>query len=322
MAALMSFAAFLVLWMLLNSIIAASQEGRESREQKRLLKYIRQLDSSRTDAGGAGGLATARKAVEGFFSRLMKGKASEGWLSAQLELSDVPLKASEFASVNGAVACAAGLAARMSGGSALRVLLALTLGTLAPLVYLRVRTVRKARRFSTQLPDALVLISGSLRAGHSFLQALEVTARETSPPASREFSRVVKELSLGAPFEDALANLSRRAGSKDLELVITAVLIQRQVGGNLSELLDTVAETIRERVRIQGEIRTLTAQGRASGLVISVLPLVLAALMSVLNLGYLMPLAAHPLGRLLLLCAGCGMLIGAYLVNRIARIEV
>lgn len=322
MAAALSLMGFLALWLLLNSVIVVTQDSRESWEQKRLLKYIRQLDSSGPDAVAARGLAVARKAVEGLFSRLMKGKASESWLSSQLELSDVPLKASEFAAINGAVACAAGLTARMCGGGALRVSLALALGTLAPLVYLRVRMVRKARRFSAQLADALVLISGSLRAGHSFLQALEVAARETSPPASREFSRVVKELSLGAPFEDALANLGRRAGSKDLELVITAVLIQRQVGGNLAELLDTVAETIRERVRIQGEIRTLTAQGRASGLVISALPLVLAGMMSVVNPGYLMPLVRHPLGWLLLVCAGGGMLIGIYLVNRIARIEV
>lgn len=322
MAAALSLLGFLALWLLINSIVIATQDSRESWEQQRLLKYIRQLDSSSSDANPTRGLAVARRAVEGLFSRLMKGKASESWLSSQLELSDVPLKVSEFASINGAIVCAAGLITRMCGGGALRVSLALALGTLAPLVYLRVRRVRKARRFSAQLADALVLISGSLRAGHSFLQALEVAARETPAPASREFSRVVKELSLGAPFEDALENLGRRAGSRDLELVITAVLIQRQVGGNLSELLDTVAETIRERVRIHGEIRTLTAQGRTSGLVISVLPLVLAAVMSVLNPGYLIPLAMHPLGRLLLVCAGGGMLIGVYLVNRIARIEV
>jgi tight adherence protein B len=321
-AAVLASLAFLSLLLLFNSIIVATQDSRENRERQRLLKYIRRLDSGGSGASAAGGIATARKAVEGFFSRLLKGRASESWLASQLELSDVPLKASEFAAINGAVACAAGLLARMLGGDALRVLAALALGTVSPLVYLRLRTIRKARRFSAQLADALVLISGSLRAGHSFLQALEVAARETSPPASREFARVIKELSLGAPFEDALTNLGRRVGSKDLELVIIAVLIQRQVGGNLAELLDTVAETIRERVRVQGEIRTLTAQGRISGFIISVLPVVLAGIMSVLNPGYLSELTAHPLGRLALVCSGCSMLIGVWMVNRIARIEV
>ena len=104
-------------------------------------------------------------------------------------------------------------------------------------------------------------MANSLRAGHSFLQAMEMVAREMAPPISREFRRALQEMNLGIPVETALAAMGQRAGNEDLELMITAVLIQRQVGGNLAEILDTIAETIRERVRIQGEIKTLTAQG-------------------------------------------------------------
>ena len=120
-----------------------------------------------------------------------------------------------------------------------------------------------------------MLLANSLRAGSSFLQSVEMVCREAQPPISTEFSRVIREVNLGLPLDDALANLGRRMKSDDLDLMITAIAIQHQVGGNLAEILDTIAYTIRERVRIKGEIKTLTAQQRMSGYVVGFLPVAL-----------------------------------------------
>ena len=139
---------------------------------------------------------------------------------------------------------------------------------------------RKAGRlgaFNKQLPDTITLLANALRAGSSFLQAIELVVRESRPPISTEFGRVIREVNLGLPFEQALENMVRRVRSDDLELMATAISIQHTVGGNLAEILDSIAYTIRERIRIQGEIRTLTAQQRLSGYVVGFLPIGLAA---------------------------------------------
>ena len=124
-----------------------------------------------------------------------------------------------------------------------------------------------------------------------------MVAREMDPPISRGFRRALQEMNLGIPVETALTAMGHRAGNEDLDLMVTAVLIQRQVGGNLAEILDTIAETIRERVRIQGEIKTLTAQGRISGVIIRILPVAIGAFIGVLNPSYLSLLIVHPMGK-------------------------
>ena len=128
-------------------------------------------------------------------------------------------------------------------------------------------------KFNKQLPDTITLIANALRAGSSFLQAIELVVRESAPPISTEFGRVIREVNLGLSFDVALENMVRRVRSEDLELMATAISIQHTVGGNLAEILDSIAYTIRERVRIQGEIRTLTAQQRLSGYVVGFLPI-------------------------------------------------
>ena len=135
--------------------------------------------------------------------------------------------------------------------------------------------------FNKQLPDTITLIANALRAGSSFLQAIELVVRESRPPISTEFGRVIREVNLGLPFDQALENMVRRVRSDDLELMATAISIQHQVGGNLAEILDSIAYTIRERVRIKGEIRTLTAQQRLSGYVVGFLPIGLAGFLFV-----------------------------------------
>ena len=181
---------------------------------------------------------------------------------------------------------------------------------------------QRERQITVQIVDALTVISGSLKAGHSFLQAMELASREIQPPLGEEFARALHEMSLGVSVEESLEEMVDRVDQQDLALIVTAVLVQRQVGGNLAEVLDNLAYTIRERIRIRGEIRTLTAQGRISGLIVGFLPLALGLVVSVINPSYMSVLFSHPIGIMLLVVGVCGQLIGYVLIRRIIRIEV
>jgi tight adherence protein B len=146
-------------------------------------------------------------------------------------------------------------------------------GAAAPFWFLRYRAGQRLKRFSNMLADTIVMMANSLRSGYSMLQSMELVSKEMAPPICDEFHRVITEVALGLGPEEALANLTRRIKSLDLEILVMAINVQREVGGNLSVILDTIAHTIRERVRIKGEIKTLTAQAQLSGYVISFLPL-------------------------------------------------
>ena len=161
-------------------------------------------------------------------------------------------------------------------GNPLALLIGAFIGFMLPRFWLGRRKSGRLNAFNKQLPDTITLIANALRAGSSFLQAIELVVRESRPPISTEFGRVIREVNLGLPFDQALENMVRRVRSDDLELMATAITIQHQVGGNLAEILDSIAYTIRERVRIKGEIRTLTAQQRLSGYVVGFLPIGLA----------------------------------------------
>ncbi len=191
-----------------------------------------------------------------------------------------------------------------------------------PWFHLKIRRQSRLRLLNTQLADSLGVMTNALRAGYSFLQTMELVATETSPPLAGEYKRALREMQLGASTEAALNNMSRRVGSDDLDLVITALLIQRQVGGNLAEILESIAGTIRERVRIKGEIKTLTAQGRISGIIIGLLPLVLLAILFMVNPQYVKILFTEPVGLGLLVGAVCGEVLGMLIIRRVIDIEV
>ncbi|MDQ3880181.1 MAG: type II secretion system F family protein [Chloroflexota bacterium] len=203
------------------------------------------------------------------------------------------------------------------------------LGLLAPRTYLRRRKARRLNEFNKQLPDVITLLANSLRAGSSFLQGVEMVSREARPPISEEFGRVLREMNLGVSMEAALANLVRRVSSEDLELMITAISIQSQVGGNLASVLDAIAFTIRERVRIKGDIKTLTAQQRYSGYVITLLPIGLGGLLFLVSPSYITPMFERPpelfglpMGVVFFLIGGVSMAIGGMLIRRVVDIKV
>jgi tight adherence protein B len=176
--------------------------------------------------------------------------------------------------------------------------------------------------FTNQLSGALSLISNSLRAGYSFLQAMETVAKEGSPPIAEEFRRVLKENSLGVPVEKSLLEMTKRVPSEDLDLLVTAVLIQRQVGGNLAEVLDGIGHTIRERIRIQGEIRTLTAQGRMSGVIIGILPFLIGGILCAMRPDIFTLLFQKKAGWVMVAVALLMQTIGILLIKKIVSIKV
>lgn len=195
-------------------------------------------------------------------------------------------------------------------------------GILMGLALLGLRIRRRRKKFTNQLGDMLTMVANALRAGFSFMQAFELISREMDAPMGREVQLVVNEVNLGNTLESALDNMQRRVASPDFELVVTAVLIQRQVGGDLASILDTISETIAERVRMRREVMTLTAQGRASALVVSCIPIGLAGAVSIMNPNYLKPLVETDLGRMFIIAAVVLQLIGFIIIHRIVDIKI
>jgi tight adherence protein B len=198
-----------------------------------------------------------------------------------------------------------------------------------PFLYVKAMKAKYQRRFEVQLADTLMLMANSLRAGFSFLQSLEMVSREAQPPVADEFQRMTQEISIGVPVNQALENMAARVKSSDLDLVVTAVLIQREVGSSLAEILEVIAGVISERMRIRGEIRTLTAQGRLTGAVLGFLPLSLGVtlhlvgtMMSPGEPSFVQPLIDQPAGQAMLGVGLVMQLIGFLVIMKIVSIKV
>nr|WP_302520519.1 type II secretion system F family protein [uncultured Allisonella sp.] len=176
--------------------------------------------------------------------------------------------------------------------------------------------------FVHQLGDCLSLVANALRAGFSFLQTMELISREMQPPMNTEFGRVVRETSLGVPMEQALRRMDARVNSPDFSLIVTAVIIQQQVGGNLAEILDTINETIRERVRLRREIGTLTAQGRATGAVLALLPPILGVVLYMISPEYMQPLLTTTYGHIAIGVGFVMEVIGFLVIRKIMDIKI
>ncbi len=199
------------------------------------------------------------------------------------------------------------------------------IGFFLPTLYMRRQQGRRLIKFDNQLADMLSLMVNGLRAGYSIMQALEAVSKELPPPISDEFRRVVQEMQIGIPMDVALENLTRRIPSKDLDLLVTAINVQREVGGNLAEILDTISHTIRERVRVKGEIRILTSQVLTSGRFLAIMPVAVIIIMYFINRQYMMRFF-NPATRMFgipALIIGLFMIItGYFLMQKIAKIEV
>jgi len=213
----------------------------------------------------------------------------------------------------------------ISSGSMIFAFVGMLSGAFVPRMYVKTQEKGRLKRFDNQLSDMLNLTVNGLRAGFSTLQALEAVSRELPPPINEEFHRVVQEMQLGIPMEEALDHLLRRINSDDLDLVITAINVQREVGGNLAEILDSISFTIRERVRIKGEIAALTAQGRATAWVISAMPVILMGLLFLINREYIMQFfnpETRSCGIPLIVLAGIMVVTGFIATQKIVDIDI
>ena len=198
-----------------------------------------------------------------------------------------------------------------------------TLGVpLVALILIRRRILNRREAFTEQLGDCLTTVSNALRAGYSFQQAMDVVAREMEPPMSSEFERVTTDVAMGVGLEDSLEQMNRRIGSSDFDLVVTAVLIQREIGGNLAQILDTISYTINERIRMKREINALTAQGRFSAWVLLLLPFVMAAFCWIFNHDQMMVFVTEEAGRIAMIVAVVMEIIGFIIIQRIVDIEL
>ena len=254
--------------------------------------------------------------------KIFAGEGVTKRLENELIKADIPLRGEEYLTLRIISAIVPGSVVMLLTDQLIFSLLIYVLGTILPQIFVSIAQQKKLKKFNYQLIDSLAIMSNALRAGYSFMQAVELVSREMPKPIGKEFARTFREINLGTTTEEALHNLGKRIASDDLELIITAVLIQRQIGGNLAEILDNISHTIRERVRIQNEIKTLTAQGRISGLVIGLMPLVLVLLLFFINPGYMTPLFSTPVGIAMLAGGAFSELIGVLIIKKIISIEI
>jgi tight adherence protein B len=257
-------------------------------------------------------------------NRALEGRKVSENLSTQLARADLKLTVGEFLALQLIAALGFGAGAFvLSGQSIVLALVFAVLGWFAPRWFVSWRQGQRLRAFNDQLGDALNLMVNGLRSGYSVLQAMEAVSREMAAPIAVEFARIVQEVQIGLPLDQAMANMLRRIKSDDLDLVVTAINVQREVGGNLAEILDVISFTIRERVRIKGEIRTLTAQGRYSGYVISLLPIGLALVLFCVNKPYVERLFTSGwCGWAMVVCGLLMIGTGFIAIQKIVAIEV
>ena len=199
---------------------------------------------------------------------------------------------------------------------------AFAVGALIPYVLLRTRRARRLKAFNTALPDAIDLMARSLRAGHSMNSSIELIAEQSPEPLASEFIQVYQQQRLGLQFRDALLQMGTRIPSRDLQFLITAILVQKETGGDLTEILDRTAHVIRDRIRIEGEVRTHTAQGRLTGWILGLLPIILLVMINIASPGYSSVLFHDPTGQKLLYAGGILILLGGLIIRKIVDVKV
>jgi tight adherence protein B len=311
--------------------IGIAMSGGSGTVASRLERYARSGGGA-TDSAADG---EKESAVMAGLTRVIERQDLTSRLSTEIARADLKLKPAEFVAmwiaspfVFAAMAFILGFVF-VGFRNFIAIAVAFAVGAYFPRWYLGFRQRKRLKEFGSQLPDTITLLANSLRAGSSFLQGIELVTREARPPISEEFERVVREMNLGVALQPALNNLSRRVASEDVELMVTAINIQSQVGGNLATVLDSIAFTIRERIRIHGEIQTLTAMQRYSGYVITLLPVGLAGILFLFSPAYigrmLQPepsIFGLPAGVVFFLIGGISMALGYVLIRRIVDIKV
>lgn len=291
--------------------------------QDRVAAYAAPAVTKAPVSSGKGAEQDRWRRVLRFFARFFVQAPKAELLDHKMVQAGLTMRGSEFLVLSLGTAVVVGLAVYVATrGQALWAVLAAVVTYVLILAYLDLKIAKRLRAFNNQLVDAIAMMANALRAGFSFLQTMEMISREMPAPISEEFARTVKETQFGVTTEDALDNLVRRVNSADLELVVTAVLIQRQLGGNLAVILDNIAQTIRDRVLVKQEMRTLTAQGRISGWIVGLLPIFLLLAILVINRSYILTLFTDPLGHILVTGAVISQVFGILVIRSMVRIDL
>lgn len=297
-----------------------SIRSREDRVMTERLNYFAGGEQAQRQKQKLTPKALLYNCIEGIangLGRLQQGKRIE----FMMQQADWPIRGTEFEAILLLWGGLVGLITFLVTLKGAMFFAGLLAGILLGMALLGLRIRRRRKKFTNQLGDMLTMVANALRAGFSFMQAFELIAREMDAPMGREVQLVVNEVNLGNTLESALDNMQRRVASPDFELVVTAVLIQRQVGGDLASILDTISETIAERVRMRREVMTLTAQGRLSGIVLAILPFAMAGILTFIKPDYLKPLLEDELGRIIIGVAIVSELIGIFFIKKITDIR-
>jgi tight adherence protein B len=319
-------AAFIGVLLFLGMLLYAPAGAAAERAlQRRLRLYTRGGDRKKKKDAGSGGLLSTTTVGRGAISlveRLPRPSGMDEKLQVDLDKAGWPLRSTEliiiqFGGFIAGVLIGWALFQRVYLGIALAVI-----GVVAPRLALNVAITRRTSSFLEQLPDTLQLLAGSLQAGYGFLQALDTVAKEAVAPTSTEFARVLSEARLGRPIDEALDSMAERVGGEDFKWVVLAINIQRQVGGNLAQLLTTVANTLREREQVRRQIKVLSAEGRLSAYILVALPFVLFGYLSIINPTYIHQLTEQSTGKLLMLGALILIGVGAVWMRKLVNIDV
>jgi tight adherence protein B len=303
--------------------IVVSVTSERSMVEERLGRYVETPRPTRE-------ARQAQAPVTDWLNKRVVGTSFGDSLARELARADIKLKAGEYIAMMIISAVAVGFVVWFITGrtTILFGIAGAAVGLFLPRFYVKSQQSRRLIKFNEQLADMLNLMVNGLRAGYSTMQAMEAVSKELPTPICDEFRRVVQEMQLGVPMGTSLDNLLRRIPSDDLDLVVTAINVQREVGGNLAEILDTISYTIRERVRIKGEIRVLTTQVMYSGRFLSLLPLFVLGILYLLNRSYMMEFFSEqnnknlPCGYIALVCAALLIISGYVVMNKIGDIEV
>ncbi len=252
----------------------------------------------------------------------ISGRTFAAALQTDLARANLKLTVGEFLILQTAFAAVVGMLAWLTSGVLIVGVLFAAVGWFIPKIWLGRRQSGRLKSFNNQLADTIALMSNSLRSGLSLVQSMEMISREAEPPIAEEFQRVVREIGLGVGPQEALLHLVRRVASDDLELLVTAILVQFEIGGNLSRILDSIANTIRERVKLHGEIRTMSAQGRMAGYVLSGLPVAIGGLLMLIAPSYMGALFSPGPWLVLPVMALIGIVMGSLVIRKLVAIEV
>ncbi len=311
-----------VLFVALSTIHRDEKQGRVRRRLSLYTLTGRPAPRHEQTTTALGSSQIARSAVE-LAGKVVQRRDFEASLALRLDAAGVPLRAAEWMLIQVGVAIGASiLLLLVSGGSLLPALLGLIIGLALPWAYLVVKESRRTSAFLAQLPDTLQLVSGSLSAGYSTPQAMDTVVREGQQPITGEFNRALVEARLGVPIEDAMDGIAERMKSKDFAWVVMAIRIQREVGGNLAELLTTVAATLRERERLRRQVSMLSAEGRLSAWILGLLPVAFALYLAMVRPEYLKPLVTDRIGWLLIGVGAALLVVGAAWLRKAIKVEV